>query len=162
MTPRTENALFRRPWALCLISLLGAVLLHAQSSERAKQLGEGMLCMCNCNQILTQCNHVGCPVSGEMLKKLDQRVAGNASDDLILQSFVQEYGPRVLASPPAQGFNLVAWIIPGLSFAVGLAIVILVIRNWRQRLEPLPAAGPAVSPDVLERARQQADRETED
>ena len=33
-------------------------------------------------------------------------VARNDSDDLILQAFVQEYGPTVLAEPPTKGFNL--------------------------------------------------------
>jgi cytochrome c-type biogenesis protein CcmH/NrfF len=68
----------------------------------------------------------------------------------------------VLASPPAQGFNLLAWFIPGIAFGLGLAIVVMVIRNWRRPVELAPAAGPPISPDVLDRARQQADRETEE
>jgi cytochrome c-type biogenesis protein CcmH len=144
-----------------VLTLLGG-LLYAQSTERAKQLGAGMMCMCSCAQILTACNHVGCTVSATMLQQLDQRVAANSSDDLILQSFVQEYGTKVLASPPAQGFNLLAWIIPGLAFGLGLAVVVMVIRQWRRRFELAPAGGPPISSDVLERAREQADRETEE
>jgi cytochrome c-type biogenesis protein CcmH/NrfF len=97
-----------------------------------------------------------------MLSELDQRVAVTASDDLLLQSFVQQYGPKVLASPPAQGFNLLAWIIPAAAFGMGLALVIVVIRHWRRRFELAPAGGPPISADVLERARRQADEETED
>jgi cytochrome c-type biogenesis protein CcmH len=143
-------------------------LLYAQNSDRAKRIGSQLMCMCNCNQILTQCNHVGCTMSAAMLKELDQRVAGSGSDDLILQSFVQEFGTKVLASPPAQGFNLLAWFIPGLAFGIGLALVIVVIRQWRRRYELAPAGGPPISSEVsmssemLERARRQADRETED
>jgi len=150
--------------ALSLVAILTllAGLLYAQSTERAKRLGGGMLCMCNCGQILTACNHVGCTVSSTMLKQLDQRVAVNSSDDLLLQSFVQEYGPKVLASPPAQGFNLLAWIIPGLAFGIGLAVVLVVIHQWRRRFELAPAGGPPISSEALDRARQQADRETED
>lgn len=144
-----------------VLTLLGG-LLYAQSTERAKQLGAGMMCMCGCAQILTACNHVGCTVSATMLQQLDQRVAANNSDDLILQSFVQEYGTKVLASPPAQGFNLLAWIIPGLAFGVGLAVVVMVIRQWRRRFELAPAGGPPISSEALERAREQADRETEE
>src|SRR5882724_2511436 len=81
-------------------------LLYGQNSDRAKRIGGGLMCMCNCNQILTQCNHVGCTMSASMIKELDQRVQGSGSDDLIVQSFVQEFGAKVLASPPAQGFNL--------------------------------------------------------
>jgi cytochrome c-type biogenesis protein CcmH len=139
-----------------------AGLLYAQSTERAKQIGANLVCMCGCAQILTACNHVGCTMSATMLKQLDERVAVNSSDDLLLQSFVQEYGPKVLASPPTQGFNLLAWIIPGLAFAMGLAVVLAVIRQWRRRFELAPAGGPPISSEALERARRQADRETED
>jgi cytochrome c-type biogenesis protein CcmH len=139
-------------------------LLYAQNTDRAKKIGSGLMCMCNCNQILTQCNHVGCNMSAKMLKELDQRVDSGGSDDLIVQSFVQEFGPKVLASPPTSGFNLVAWVIPGIAFGAGLALVIVVIRHWRKRVELTPAAagGPPISPELLERARQQADRETDD
>ncbi len=41
-------------------------------------------------------------------------------------------------------------------------MVILVIRQWRRRYELAPAGGPPISSEMLERARQQADRETED
>ena len=148
--------------ALATVMTLLAGLLYAQSTERAKRLGGGMFCMCNCGQILTACNHVGCTVSATMLKQLDERAAVNSSDDLLLQSFVQEYGPKVLASPPAQGFTLLAWIIPGLAFGLGLGVVLLVIRQWRRRFELAPAGGPPISSEALERARRQADRETED
>jgi cytochrome c-type biogenesis protein CcmH len=148
--------------ALATVMTLLAGLLYAQSTERAKRLGGGMFCMCNCGQILTACNHVGCTVSATMLKQLDERVAVNSSDDLLLQSFVQEYGPKVLASPPAQGFTLLAWIIPGLAFGLGLGVVLLVIRQWRRRFELAPAGGPPISSEALDRARQQADRETDD
>lgn len=154
----------RVPPVLALAAVLALVsgLLYAQNSDRAKRVGGGLICMCNCSEILTQCNHVGCTMSTAMLKELDQRVGENSSDDLLLQSFVQEYGPKVLASPPARGFNLLAWIIPGLAFGLGLGTVVMVIRQWRRRFELAPAGGPPVSSEALDRARRQADRETED
>ena len=162
--PRLRGFLRFAP-ALALAATLFAVsLVQGQSSDRAKQLGGKLVCMCNCNQILTACNHVGCTMSAKMLKEMDQRVAANDSDDLITQSFVQEYGEQVLAEPPAHGFNALAWAIPGIAFALGLGLVVMVIRHWRNRmtLAPAAAAGPAVSPEVLNRARHQADVETDD
>lgn len=163
------------PWryllVLFLIASLAVVLLNplgplalAQSTDRAKRLGAKLMCMCGCNQILTQCNHVGCSTSTEMLKKMDALVARNESDDLTLQSFTQEYGLKVLAEPPAKGFNLLAWTIPALAFAVGLTIVLIVISLWRRRAVPVPA-GPTpqdMPPDLLARTRAQAARDTDD
>jgi hypothetical protein len=37
-----------------LIAPLGA----QQLSDRAKQVGGKFMCMCGCNQVLTECNHV--------------------------------------------------------------------------------------------------------
>jgi cytochrome c-type biogenesis protein CcmH len=148
---------------LALVAILLSVsLVQGQNSDRAKQLGGKLICMCNCGQILTACNHVGCTMSAAMLKKMDQRVADNESDDLLLQSFVQEYGEQVLAEPPTHGFNSLAWAIPGIAFALGLGLVVMVIRHWRNRMTLAPAAGPAISAEMMERVRHQADVETDD
>jgi cytochrome c-type biogenesis protein CcmH len=158
MTKRVRIALLT---ALAVV-LLTSALVYAQNSDRAKHVGGQLMCMCGCNEILTQCNHVGCTVSASMLKELDQRVQTANSDDLILQSFVQEFGAKVLAVPPAQGFNLLAWGIPAIAFAGGLALVGVVIRQWLRRPELAPAAGPPISSEELERARQQIDEDTEE
>jgi cytochrome c-type biogenesis protein CcmH/NrfF len=142
----------------------GGAPAYAQQTDRAKRLGGRLMCMCNCNQVLTACNHVGCSTSTAMLKKMDLLVARNDSDDLTIQAFVQEWGEKVLAEPPAKGFNFVAWLIPGVAFGIGFVIVLLVIHHWRRRVTLTPATptGPAVSPELLARARQQANDETED
>lgn len=166
--PRGVGGVRVTRWLASLLAVVAAAVvfsavLYAQNSDRAKRIGSQLMCMCNCNQILTQCNHVGCTVSAAMLKELDQRVSGSGSDDLIVQSFVQEFGTKVLASPPAQGFNLLAWGIPAIAFGAGLALVIVVIRQWRRRYELAPAAGgPPVSADLMARARRELDRETDD
>jgi cytochrome c-type biogenesis protein CcmH len=147
--------------------------MEAQKTDRAKQLGGQMMCMCGCNQILTQCNHVGCTVSAAMIKELDQMVAANDSDATIFQNFVQQYGPAVMAAPPSTGFNSLAWYIPPMAFVLGLGIVTMVIRMWRHRevasaaaASATPAGGAgtayAVPDSQIERIRAKVDQETED
>ena len=102
-----------------------------------------------------------------MLKKIDERIAQGNSDDLIVQSFVQEFGQAVLTEPPHSGFGRVAWWIPAIALISGFAMVLGVISRWRKRLTPEPAlaaAGnaPPVSSELLERARARAARDTED
>ncbi len=150
--------------AVCALGLAAAGVLlvggvaQAQQTDHAKQIGKRLLCMCNCNQILTACNHVGCTVSTSMLKKLDQLVARGDSDDLVIQGFVQEFGPQVFAEPPSKGINRIAWFLPSIALFTGLAIVILVILRWRR---PASAPGaPKVSAEILARARERADLET--
>jgi cytochrome c-type biogenesis protein CcmH/NrfF len=175
MTKRRHFAVICAGFVLTAAAFV-PVHVVAQKTDRAKSLGTKLMCMCGCGQILTQCNHLNCPSSGPMLKELDAHVAKGEADDLIIQDFVQEYGEKVLSSPPSTGFNAIAWYIPGAAFVIGLGIVAVLIRMWRQRevaghgeppsasaAPPIPHSAASELRDVqLERARRQADRETED
>src|ERR1700719_762526 len=138
-------------------------LLAQQPSNRAHQIGGKFMCMCGCNQVLAQCNHVGCTVSTAMLKEVDQGLARGDSEDTITQAFVQEFGTKVYAEPPHSGFSLVAWSMPAVYLAVGLVLVLFVISRWRKRPAHAvsgAAAGSGISAEMLERARLRAARET--
>jgi cytochrome c-type biogenesis protein CcmH/NrfF len=150
--------------AAASLPLLVAPLPAQQPSDRAHQIGGKFMCMCSCNQVLSQCNHVGCTVSTTMLKEVDQGLARGDSEDTITQAFVQEFGTKVYAEPPHSGFSLVAWSMPAVYLAIGLVLVLFVISRWRKR--PVHAVNVAsssgISPEMLERARLRAARETQD
>jgi cytochrome c-type biogenesis protein CcmH len=142
----------------------------AQQTDRAKQIGGKLVCgvgtpVCNCKQILTQCNHVGCQNSTAMLKTLDQKVSQGDGEDSILQAFILEFGTEVVAEPSKSGFSLIAWLLPGFYLIVGAILVVFVISRWRKRpVVQMAAVGGAssISAEQLERARAQAARDTED
>jgi cytochrome c-type biogenesis protein CcmH len=147
------------------LPLLVSPLPAQQPSDRAHQIGGKFMCMCNCNQVLTQCNHIGCTTSTAMLKEVDQAVARGDSEDTITQAFVQEFGTKVYAEPPHSGFSLVAWSMPAVYLAIGLVLVLFVISRWRKRPTHAVSGAPAgggISPEMLERARLRAARETQD
>ena len=150
---------------LAMVPLLITPVGAQQLTDRAKQIGGKFMCMCGCSQVLTECNHVGCSTSASMLKELNQSLSRGNSEDAITQMFVQEFGTKVYAEPPKSGFSLVAWVLPSVYLFVGTGVVILVISRWRRRLpqQVAPAGGgPGISPELLERARAQAARETQD
>jgi len=145
--------------------LLVVPLGAQQLTDRAKQVGGKFMCMCSCNQVLTECNHVGCTTSAGMLKELSAALTRSDSEDAITQMFVQEFGTKVYAEPPKSGFSLVAWVLPSVYLFVGAGVVILVISRWRKRpAQEIGLAGgaPGISAELLERARAQASRETQD
>jgi cytochrome c-type biogenesis protein CcmH/NrfF len=162
----------RRTAALAVLGLLASVPLLTtynvgaqQLSDRAKQIGGKFMCMCGCSQVLTQCNHVGCSVSAAMLKELNQGLARGDSEEAITQVYLQEFGTKVYAEPPKSGFSLVAWAMPSVYLLLGTILVIFVISRWRKHsVTPVVRAtsAPGVSPELLERSRAQAARETED
>ncbi len=96
--------------------LMGA----GDQAARFNDLGHRMMCVCGCNQILLECNHVGCTYSDRMRAELVAAVDRGDNDDLTLQSFVQKYGPPVLAAPTKTGFDRVAWVAPYLALVLGL------------------------------------------
>jgi cytochrome c-type biogenesis protein CcmH len=132
------------------------------SGARFNELGHRMMCVCGCNQILLECNHVGCSYSDRMRSELLASLDRGDSDDLTLQSFVQKYGTTVIAAPTTKGFNRVAWIMPFVALALGMMTVVLVVRAWRGR--PTPALADGIKPVrgiELERFREQAQKETD-
>jgi cytochrome c-type biogenesis protein CcmH len=144
--------------ALGVFVFLGA----GDQSARVNDLGHRMMCVCGCNQILLECNHVGCAYSDRMRAELVAAVDRGDNDDLTLQGFVQKYGATVLAAPTKAGFNRVAWIMPYLVLVLGLATVTVIVRVWRSRPLVLPAGAVAAVHGVeLEHFRDQARKDTE-
>ncbi len=148
------------------LALCFAIPAQAQSA-RAKDLGTKIMCMCGgCNDAAGKCTHMGgafagpCAFAQKELKEVDERVASGSSDDLVLQSFVQEYGPTVLISPPAHGFDLWAWLMPVIALLVGLILALSVVFHWKRRTAVVPV--PRVSPEILSRVRHEIGGETDD
>jgi cytochrome c-type biogenesis protein CcmH/NrfF len=155
--------------AAALLALMLAPASRADNSERAKNLSKKVMCMCGgCNDTSGTCNHTGgafsgpCDTAKAMQKEVAQRVDRGDSDDLILQSFVQEYGPTVLPDPPRKGFTWLVWIAPIAAPLIALFLIWEVVRRWRRRVELAPAGGPAISPELLDRARREADKESDE
>jgi cytochrome c-type biogenesis protein CcmH len=66
---------------------------------------------------------------------------------------VAQYGPSVLAQPPAHGFNLSVYVIPPAAVLVGLAVVGYALARWRRtKRSEEPGVGVApLSPGDAER-----------
>ena len=93
------------------------------SDDRAETLGEGLICMCGCNQLLSGCEMINCSAAPPMRKELKQYIDEGEDDKTILASFSAKYGPKVLSAPPTTDwFNLSAWIMPFVGVAGGRAL----------------------------------------
>jgi cytochrome c-type biogenesis protein CcmH/NrfF len=148
---------------LLVATLPVAPASRAQQTDRAKSLGKRVKCMCGgCEDAAGLCTHGGgdfagpCDTAKAELKEVDAGVARGDSDDLILQSSVQEYGSTVLVEPPKSGFSWLVWIAPIAAPLIAFFLIWEVVRRWRHRAALAPAGGPAISPDLLARARSEA------
>jgi cytochrome c-type biogenesis protein CcmH/NrfF len=155
---RSRNAAQTLLLCASVFALLGA----ADPATRFNEIGHQMMCICGCNQILLECNHVGCPASDGMRNELMASLNRGDSDGLVEQGFVQKYGPTVLAAPTNKGFNRAAYIMPFAALFLGFGLIVLVIRSWKNR--PAPAIADGLSPArgaELEQFRDQARKETD-
>jgi cytochrome c-type biogenesis protein CcmH len=155
---RSVKALQAVAESTAILVLLGA----GDAATRFSEVGHRMMCLCGCNQVLLECNHVGCPVSDGMRSELNASLTRGDSDSLVEQGFVQKYGPTVLAAPTTKGFDSAAYVMPFAALILGFGLIGLVIRAWKNR--PAPAIGDGLRPihgANLEQLRDQARMETD-
>ncbi len=112
----------------------------ADMHARFDKLGHSIMCPCSCNELLGECNHVGCPDSDKMRGELTASIQRGDSNDTIFRSFQAEYGPTALAAPMFTGFNRMSWFVPPLVLLLGIGLVFAIVRKWRLRTVPMPAA----------------------
>jgi cytochrome c-type biogenesis protein CcmH/NrfF len=99
-------------------------------------------------------DEVMCTICGTLLAESDspqadreralirQLIAQGRDKDQIKDALVAQYGPRVLATPSGHGFDLLAWLVPGVGILIaGVAIGYFAVSRSRRRSgEPEPPA----------------------
>jgi len=143
---------------LMFVVMLSAANLAGAAKPTVKSIGDGIICQCGCTQTVSECNHFECSTRAEMNAITEKEIQAGKDETTILQDFVKQYGVQVLASPPASGFNLTVWILPGLGMLIGLAVVVLFVRRWRMpspELNMVPEEGidPKIAAAVEEEMR---------
>ena len=91
-------------------------------------------------------------------KQIQTLIAQGKTKQEILDIFVEQYGPNVLAVPRGGGASITVWAVPaGILAAVVLGLLLLLPR-WRRRQNERPpddgTQGPAVSSADAQRLEQ--------
>ena len=134
---------------LLLLMLFGLSSLPLAQEDNAlarfNHLSELLVCQCGCNQTLASCSMLNCHSATPMRAIIKEEIAKGTSDEAILAKFERQYGKVVLASPPAEGFNLTAWVMPFLMLAGGSVVAYLAaVRMKRAKTSPPASATGAV------------------
>jgi cytochrome c-type biogenesis protein CcmH/NrfF len=95
-----------------------------------------------------------CHYSGPAREKIAKMLVAGIPDDQIVDSFVKERGLSALVVPPAEGFNMLAWVMPFAAIALGLSGIWLFIKRIRK-----PSTVPDLDPAVLDRYRDRIEKD---
>jgi cytochrome c-type biogenesis protein CcmH len=86
------------------------------------------------------------PIADRMRAFIRERIAAGDSENEISEALVAQFGEGVLAAPPKEGFNLLAWVLPLAGGAVAIGVLAVALRRWsRTRAEPAAPAAPSAN-----------------
>lgn len=137
-----------KPWLPLLIALgVLVMLLVITQSVSAQEANPGTVTDDQVNAIAKQlycpvCENVPldvCPTQAcaQWRALIRDKLSAGWTENQIKDYFVQQYGDRVLATPPARGLNWLAYIIPPVAFLAGAFILYRAFQAWKR---PLPTA----------------------
>jgi cytochrome c-type biogenesis protein CcmH len=112
------------------------------SDDRVNAVARQMYCPVCENIPLDVCPTQACAEWRELIR---QKLALGWSTQQIRQYFAEQYGPRVLDTPPAQGFYALIYILPYVALLLGVYVLVRVFVSMkRSRPAAAQAAGQAV------------------
>ena len=78
---------------------------------------------------------------GQLEQEIESMVAAGQTKDQIMNYYVQIYGERILAVPVAQGFNVMAWLVPIFIAIIGVIFLVLYFKSSGSISLDLKSAG---------------------
>ena len=141
-------------WVMVLLAcgLFVVSMIRAAGSQKPtlESVGDQVMCLCGCAATLNHCPHRDCATVAAIRPFIEKEIAEGKDETAILQDLAIRFGVQVLAAPPARGFSLAAWILPGVGLLAGLSFVVVIGLRWRK---PTPVAvgvpAKALDPKLL-------------
>jgi cytochrome c-type biogenesis protein CcmH len=117
---------------LVLVVLFAAGSAFAQdkppTDDEVNAIANGLYCPVCENIPLDVCPTQACE---QWRATIREKLAIGWDEAQIKQYFVDQYGARVLATPPAQGLNWLVYILPPIAFLAGALVLWRAVKSWR-------------------------------
>jgi cytochrome c-type biogenesis protein CcmH len=141
----------RKLWIFLIVTFLAlgiAQRVSAQqptpSADDVNRVARQMYCPVCENTPLDVCPTQACAQWRALIR---EKLTAGWTDEQIKQYFVEQYGARVLAGPPRQGWYSLIYIIPPLLFLLGVYILYRGLVSMRKPVAVEVDAEPATSDD---------------
>ena len=137
-----------RRWMLLLIVVLASAAAPAASAQEGtpvisddevNEIASQMFCPVCENVPLDVCPTQACHQWRETIRMM---LAEGATEEEIKAHFVEQYGDRVLAEPPREGFNWLVYVVPPVALAIGAFILFRRMQGWSRAAPAVPANPP--------------------
>lgn len=129
-----------------LVGLVSVGIVYAQqlqptpSDDQVNAIARQLYCPVCENTPLDVCPTTACAQWRELIR---QKLSDGWNEQAIKDYFVQQYGARVLGTPPPNGLNLLVYVIPPLAILAGVYVLYRTYRSWKR---PTQGFDPSSSP----------------
>ena len=114
-----------------LLTGLAAMAAAQGLEDQAKELEGKIIAPCCWVQPVSQ--HYS-READEIRAEIRRMLSEGQTSQQILDFYVAKYGERILASPRARGFNILAYALPYVSLGLGIAVLVLILRRLRTKV----------------------------
>jgi cytochrome c-type biogenesis protein CcmH len=123
-----------------LVAQYGPRVLYSTYQPQAEapppllaDLKDEIMCPVCPGETLEQSNS---PAAQQVERFISVRITAGDSKSEITERLVAEYGPRILAAPPKEGFDLLAWVLPLVGALGGALLLGFAAWRWSRAREP--------------------------
>jgi cytochrome c-type biogenesis protein CcmH len=152
MSARVRTAALTALVALAVAALAATGAAQAATTDPARtsyiQVVDDVMCVV-CHEPLAVAQS---PEAFQERDYIRQLIAQGKTRKQIEDDLVTQYGPAVLARPPAHGVNLLVYIVPPLVLIAGLVTLAAFIPRWRRRARQSDAEQSERSASTLDPA----------
>lgn len=101
---------------------------------------QALRCNCGCGLDVHSCQfQMQCEVSPSWSSRIKRELEAGRDVEAIKAGFVADYGATVLMAPPAEGFNLLGYLLPSVAIVVAGMFVGMAVRRGAQDVDrPAP------------------------
>jgi cytochrome c-type biogenesis protein CcmH len=135
--------------ALLLVFLqLTTLTVHGQgggpSDDEVNAVASQLYCPVCENVPLDVCPTQACE---QWRSTIREKLALGWTESEIKGYFVEQYGARVLATPPAEGLNWLVYILPPLALVGGAFVLVRAVKTWQSNPEVEPVTSSSADDD---------------
>lgn len=80
--------------------------------------------------------------SDEVKRQIRALLADGKTRQQVLDAFAAQYGKRILAEPPSEGFGRLLYVVPPVAFVLGGAAFLMLIRRMSRRRPDVDPGSP--------------------